>query len=76
MEPTWVDTFELIMKGLLVNILGFLGIVANILIIIVLQHRKMKSSISLIMMGNLLQLTLFEACKIKARIFLKRFLSV
>ena len=52
MEHTWVDTFELIMKGLLVNILGFLGILANILIIIVLRHRKMKSSISLIMMGN------------------------
>ena len=69
-------TFELIMDGLLVNILGFLGILANILIIIVLRHCKIKSSISLIMMGNLLQLTLFEACKIKARLFLKRLLSV
>ena len=52
-KQTWVDNLELIMKGLLVNILGFLGIIANILIIIVLRHRKMKSSsINLIMMGK------------------------
>ena len=44
-------TFELIMDGLLVNILGFLGILANILIIIVLRHCKIKSSISLIIKG-------------------------
>ena len=44
-------TFELIMDGLLVNIFGFLGIVANILIIIVLRHCKIKSNISLIMKG-------------------------
>ena len=47
-------TFELIMDGLLVNIFGFLGIVANILIIIVLRHCKIKSNISLIMKGILL----------------------
>ena len=52
MEQTWIDTFELIMKGWLVNILGFLGIVANILIIIVLRHCKIKSNIRLIMKGN------------------------
>jgi hypothetical protein len=53
-------TFELIMDGLLVNILGFLGILANILIIIVLRHCKIKSSISLIMMGIFFKLTLLQ----------------
>ena len=53
--PT-LDTFELIMRGWLFSILGGLGIVANILIIIVLRHRKMKSSISLIMMGKFLSI--------------------
>ena len=55
-EHTWVDNLELVMKGLLVNVFGFLGIIANILIIIVLRHRKMKSSsINLIMMGKKVQ---------------------
>ena len=53
-------TFELIMDGLLVNILGFLGILANILIIIVLRHCKIKSSISLIIKGIFFQLTLLQ----------------
>ena len=53
--PT-LDTFELITRGWLCSILGGLGIVANILIIIVLRHRKMKSSISLIMMGKFLSI--------------------
>jgi hypothetical protein len=58
MEQTWIDTFELIMKGWLVNILGFLGIVANILIIIVLRHCKIKSNIRLIMKGNFFSINL------------------
>ena len=53
-------TFELIMDGLLVNIFGFLGIVANILIIIVLRHCKIKSNISLIMKGIFFNLTLLQ----------------
>ena len=60
-EPTpTLDTFELITRGWLCSILGGLGIMANILIVIVLRHRKMKSSISLIMMGKFLSIHFFS----------------